>query len=176
MSIACSGAFHKQKHTHEGGGAPHGACACMLMSIASCGGFHKQAFRTRGSNRIGLDVSRLLNLMYGILMHSCMCGEQFSYGGVSFIFKGACKGWAVAVGRRTGARNGRSLVRGAVLIGTFSPPYCNPLPTRPRGSSSEPSRSRPWPSGHSGGRQGRPRGRLVVAPNGSLAPPKCEVQ
>ena len=36
-------------------------------------------------------------------------------------------------------------------------------------------RSRPWTSGHSGGRQGRPRGRLV-APDGSLGPPKCEVQ
>ena len=39
-------------------------------------------------------------------------------------------------------------------------------------SDSEPSMG---PSGHSGGRQGRPRGRLV-APNGSPRPPKCEVQ
>ena len=36
-------------------------------------------------------------------------------------------------------------------------------------------RSRPWPSGHTGGRQGRPRCRQV-APDGSPGPSKCELQ
>ena len=42
-------------------------------------------------------------------------------------------------------------------------------PSLPR----DPRRSRPWPSGHSGGRRGRPRGRQVAF-YGSPGPSRCE--